>query len=632
MKKTAFYTLIIAFIISCGPTKNITTSKNTKVVQVAIDLVNVVEDKVTVRIHPGTITTDNVTFYIPETIPGTYSDDDYGKYVANLEVFSKSNTKLKVEKTSPNTWEIKNALTLEYIQYQVNDTYDIEAEHDIFSPSGNNFKKDEQFILNLHGLVGYIQNQEEYQYNIDINRPTTLEATTSLPKKASTTYTKATFENTQQIDSYLAKRYFEVIDNPIMYNKPNKEVFDIEGITIEVSVYSPNNIVKASSLRPNIENMMKAQKAYLGTMNTTDRYSILLYLSTVGPKDAQGFGALEHHKSTVVVLPEALPKETMDAAITDVVAHEFFHIVTPLNLHSTEIHKFKYNDPKMSQHLWMYEGITEYFAQHFQVHEGLTNSNEFYNTIVSKIANSKSYNDSLSFTKMSQNILDEPYASNYGNVYEKGALIGMCLDILMRENSNGKRGLLSLMQELTNRYGPNRPFKDKAIIPQITEMTYPAIGEFLEKHVIGTIPINYKTFFDKVGLEYNTYFVPTGYLIDTDTNTPYIDASQTDNTIFIRKGIELHSFFKDMELKGGDILKKVNGISYDLSNVYDLISQSNTWKEGDDITFVIERDGKERALSGKITKAQISKPTIIELQYLVEGPELRLRNSWLKGS
>jgi predicted metalloprotease with PDZ domain len=46
----------------------------------------------------------------------------------------------------------------------------------------------------------------------------------------------------------------------------------------------------------------------------------------------------------------------------DVVSHEFFHIVTPLSIHSKEIQDFDYNDPKMSEHLWMYEGVTEYFA------------------------------------------------------------------------------------------------------------------------------------------------------------------------------------------------------------------------------------------------------------------------------
>ena len=618
-------------MISCGSTQDVTISKNTTV-QVAIDLVDVIDDKVNVRIQPGTITTDDVTFYIPETVPGTYTDSDYGKYIEDLEVFSKTGSKLKVEKTSDNSWLIKGALKLGYIQYKVNDTYDIEAEHDIFSPSGTNFKEKEQFLLNLHGLVGYIKNQEEYTYNIDINRPEEIEATTSLSKQENVAYTKATFDTPIKIDSYLAKRYFEVIDNPIMYNAPNKEVFDIEGITIEVSVYSPNDVVKASDLRATIENMMQAQKKYLGAMNTTDRYSILLYLSTVGPEDAQGFGALEHHKSTVVVLPEMLPKEAMDGAIIDVVAHEFFHIVTPLNLHSTEIHKFRYNDPEMSQHLWMYEGITEYFAQHFQVQQGLVTSAEFYKTIVDKITNSKSYDDSLSFTKMSENILEEPYASNYGNVYEKGALIGMCLDILMRENSDGERSLLSLMQELTDRYGPNRPFEDHAIIPQITAMTYPAIGDFFEKHVIGTIPINYSAFFNKVGLEYNTLRLPTQYFLDMETRNPYIDANQADKTIFIRRGIELHSFFKELGIQGGDVIKAINGTEYDLSNIYSLMSQSASWKEGEAISFTIKREEEEMTLTGKVSVPLISKAAITELQYFQEGPELRLRQSWLKGS
>jgi predicted metalloprotease with PDZ domain len=47
------------------------------------------------------------------------------------------------------------------------------------------------------------------------------------------------------------------------------------------------------------------------------------------------------------------------------VTHEFFHIVTPLSIHSKEIQDFDYND-KMSEHLWMYEGVTEYFANLFK--------------------------------------------------------------------------------------------------------------------------------------------------------------------------------------------------------------------------------------------------------------------------
>ena len=55
----------------------------------------------------------------------------------------------------------------------------------------------------------------------------------------------------------------------------------------------------------------------------------------------------------------------------------------------------------MSEHLWMYEGFTEYFAQHFQVHEGLVSEDQFFGTMMDKINGSKAYDDELSFTKMS---------------------------------------------------------------------------------------------------------------------------------------------------------------------------------------------------------------------------------------
>ena len=84
---------------------------------------------------------------------------------------------------------------------------------------------------------------------------------------------------------------------------------------------------------------------------------------------------------------------------------------------------------------------------------------------------------------------------NTYNVYHKGALIGMCIDILMREESNGNRGILSLMKELSAKYGKNKPFVDDNLIAEITAMTYPSVGEFLKTHVEGDVPINYNEFF-----------------------------------------------------------------------------------------------------------------------------------------
>ena len=63
--------------------------------------------------------------------------------------------------------------------------------------------------------------------------------------------------------------------------------------------------------------------------------------------------------------------------IKRVALHEFMHIITPLNLHSEQIGNFDYVDPKMSKHLWLYEGITEYFANLILVRSDLITEREF---------------------------------------------------------------------------------------------------------------------------------------------------------------------------------------------------------------------------------------------------------------
>ena len=284
-------------------------------------------------------------------------------------------------------------------------------------------------------------------------------------------------------DSFLAKRYFDVIDNPILYARPNKETFKINDITVSLSLYSPNGTYKAIDLKERMEEMMIAQKAFLGDVDSTKEYNILLYLSQLNENDAQGFGALEHHTSTVGVLPESMSKDRLEQAMIDVVSHEFFHIVTPLSIHSKEIQYFDFNDPKMSQHLWMYEGTTEYFANLFQIQQNLIDEEEFYERIMQKVANAKGYDDAMSFTIMSKNILKEPYETNYANVYEKGALINMALDILIREKSNGQKGILWLMKQLSRKYGKDVPFEDDKLIDEIVDLTYPEVKIFFDNHV-----------------------------------------------------------------------------------------------------------------------------------------------------
>lgn len=530
-----------------------------------------------------------------------------------------------VAKTDENSWVIDNAEDLDKITYLVNDSFDIEGEEGIFSPAGTNIEKGENFLLNLHGFVGYFDDLKEQPYKLIINRPTNLIAGTSL-QVANSTASQGQAEST--IDSYSAARYFEIVDNPILYAKPDTTSINIQGMKVLLNVYSPNNVYSTEDIKPGVEKMISAQKQFLGEIDNTSNYSILVYLSDPENLDARGFGALEHHTSTVVVLPEVMPLSTLNKTMTDVVSHEFFHILTPLNVHSTEIHYFDYNAPKMSQHLWMYEGVTEYFANLFQVNQDLISQDDFYNRMASKIESSKNFDDEVPFTVMSKNILEEPYKSDYYNVYQKGALIGMALDIRLRELSNGEMGLLDLMKKLSGKYGKNKPFEDEELIPAIVSLTYPEIREFFSTHVTGSTPIPYPEVFEKVGLTLENTEVNTSYFINGQI--PYIDGNPETGALFFRKSIELNSFLEKLGVENEDILKSIDGTVYNLENAYQLIMKSQSWQEGEEIKMTIVRDGEEMILTGNISQPTDKQLLLKESDLPEDHPKVLLRKAWLE--
>jgi len=297
-------------------------------------------------------------------------------------------------------------------------------------------------------------------------------------------------------------------------------------------------------------------------------------------------------------------------------------------VHSKEIQYFDFNDPKMSQHLWMYEGTTEYFANLFQIQQGLIDEAEFYTRIMGKINNASSYNDSMSFTEMSKNVLVEPYKAEYANVYEKGALINMALDIELRELSNGEKGVLWLMKALSKKYGDSIPFEDDALIDEIVAMTYPEIRTFFDSHVLGETPIDYATYLAKVGLTNAEQQVESGYFLKGEV--PYIDVDQkNDNAIFIRKGIELNSFFSDLGVQGGDVIKSINETPINLEAIRGIIGASFGWTPETPVKMVVMRDGTEMTLEGVAGKAMVNEKSILPMEDASES-QIKLREAWMK--
>ena len=617
-----------ALLVGCGSTKNTASDLATSLpIETSINLSNITDDKAPVTINPGRFITETVTYRLPRVVQGTYSVSDFGKYIDDFKAFDYKGNEMVVNKADTNTWTIANAKQLDKITYLVNDTFDIEKSGGIgkdtpFSPSGTNIEPN-NYVLNLHGFIGYFDSLKNNQYKLDVTAATDFVRTSALQNVSS----KASSDGKTTTTSYLAPRYFDITDNPMMYGNLDVEEFQVGDIKIVLSVYSPNKVHTAKSLKDVVFKMMQAQKVYLGDVNATPRYDIYLYLSEGNEDSPKGYGALEHHTSTVVVLPESMDEASIASSMTDVVSHEFFHIVTPLSVHSEDVHYFDYNNPTFSKHLWMYEGVTEYFATLFQVDQGLVEESEFYNKIMSKIERSRSLNDAMSFTIMSENILKAPYKDQYLNVYQKGALIGMCIDILMREESNGDRGILSLMKELSNKYGKNKPFEDDKLIDEIAAMTYPSVGEFLNTHVVGDIPINYNNFFEKVGLEIAEGQIEANYILIN--GAPIVSGDPTKGIFFVASVLE-NSFWKEQGVKPNDIIKSIDGKEVTLQNANQVLGEVFGWKPGRDVEVKLDREGKEVIIKTTTTQGYTTGKALKQKENATEAPNA-LREAWLKG-
>jgi predicted metalloprotease with PDZ domain len=344
-----------------------------------------------------------------------------------------------------------------------------------------------------------------------------------------------------------------------------------------------------------------------------------------------GYGALEHSYSSLYYLPE-MPDNILVPQLREIAAHEFFHIITPLNIHSEEIQYFDYDNPKMSEHLWLYEGTTEYHAQSVQVKYGFYSAKEFLETMKTKMTEAEfGFNDTLPFTEMSKGCLDT-FEKQYPNVYAKGALIGMSLDLLLLHESKGKYGLMNLLNDLSKKYGKDKPFKDNELFDVITALAYPSVGSFLKTYVAGTARLPFKELLEYVGVNYThvektKQFTMGQIEIGYNPETKRLIVSGTKN---------MNDFGKKMGYAPGDEILQINGKKISPMSFKTFRENwTSTVKEGDKLTLLVMRktadgENKKVKLHSNVFKSEMSKYHIMNFDANATEEQLAIRKAWLE--
>ena len=586
--------------------------------QVFVNLNDIKNDKLQVDMVVPKISERDVEFHMPKTVPGTYSISDFGRFLSDVRAFDIEGNRLEVSKISTNRWKIKGN-GLYKLSYWVEDTYDSNKQNPIFEPSGTNFEAGVNFVLNTFGFVGYLDGYKENDFEVNVTRPVDFYGATSLPLR----------KKEKNTDQFYATNYFNLHDAPIMYCKPDTVTMKLGGAEILVSVYSPGKVLTSQQVMDNVSEILVAQKDYLGGELPVDKYAFIIYLFNKPPVSG-AYGALEHSYSSMYSLPEEVDPGFLSKTIRDIAAHEFFHIVTPLNIHSEEVGNFNFIDPQMSKHLWMYEGATEYAAYHVQVKSGLITQEEYLKVIEGKMQSAAKFNESIPFTEMSKGCL-KTYKDQYTNVYQKGALISMCVDLKLRILSKGAYGIQNLMKDLAKTYGKDVSFKDDELFDKITALTYPEMRPFFAKYVEGNTPLPFKELLGQVGIDYKTDLIKEKITLGDFRIA--IDLEKKE--IYVQDASGLNDFGKKLGIREGDVLESINGIKLTAENIQETVDQvrSNT-KKGKKLKLMVIREdesGKpyKKRLKAKTMAIKEVVPFYLELKENPTAEEVALRKAWI---
>lgn len=586
-----------------------------------VNLNKVVDDKLIIELTPPDITEAEAIFNFPAMVPGTYEIYNFGRFVSNLKVFGKNGAVINVQKLNSDSYKLSPANQVEKITYEVEDSWDTKIkEKVVFEPGGSNIEDSKNFVFNTHCFFGYFTGLKQRNFILEFDKPKGFYPSTGLNDLNIGT----------SKDVIKASDYNTLVDAPIMYNMPDTTTIMVANTKVLVSVYSPNSVITSKFAANNLSRLLYAQRDYLNGNLPVDKYAFLFYLTDKSTLSGAS-GALEHSYSSFYVLPE-LDTASIAQTLSDVCAHEFFHIVTPLNIHAEEIGDFDFNNPKMSEHLWLYEGLTEYSAHHAQVLAGLIGYDYFFQVMMDKYNNSlEMFNDTVPFTFMSKNVLTEHYHKQYNNVYEKGALINMCLDIMLRYYSDGKYGTQELMRDLAKKYGKDKSFKDADLFNDIEKLTYPEIRTFLNECVAGRKPLPMVEVFKMVGLELikerETETITLGGFgigyNDSTKRLVVIDVSNVD------------AFGKQFKYKVGDEIYSFNNRLFTLENAQEVVSSfMSSTKVGDKLKIEVYRKDKKgkyklKKLSGKVKKVKVTEKNIIDIYKDANEKQITARKTWL---
>jgi predicted metalloprotease with PDZ domain len=275
--------------------------------------------------------------------------------------------------------------------------------------------------------------------------------------------------------------------------------------------------------------------------------------------------------------------------------------------------------------LWFSEGVDTSAAEYIELRAGLLDEPHYLTQLGQEITELE---DRPAHTAQSaeQSSLDawlEKYP-RYGlpersiSYYNKGELLGVLLDLEMRDASHDQAGLRELFRSMNEQYAKQgKFFADSGAVREAAEaLSHAKLREFFQKYVSGVEEIPWDTFFAPVGLRVNR--------VQAVFADPGFEAVQKFDQSPVVAQVQPNSEASRAGLKSQDEILRING---QLTG-RDFEKQMANLAPGETMTVLVMREGTQRKLQWKLASRE---QTIFQVADLpkVTAEQKAHRAAWL---
>lgn len=547
------------------------------------------------------LTQPTLELKMPVWTPGSYLVREFAKNIESLTA-SANGKAVMAPKINKNTWHIATAgissVTIKYKVYSFEvsvRTSFVDITHGFLSTSG--------VFLYPKGMLA---------------QPSTIKI---VPYKEWTTVSTS-LEKVNGDQFTLTSPNFDILyDSPIEVGTQDVFGFDAAGVKYEVAMYGGGNYDK-ERLKTDMTKIIEAETAVFGE-NPNKHYTFIVH------NRQRGGGGLEHLSSTVLgASRDQYGTERGYLGFLGLVAHEHFHLWNVKRLRPIVLGPFDYENENYTTNLWIAEGFTAYYQNLSRLHAGIYSADGFLADAAADI-NTVENQPGTKIQPLAESSFDawiksyRPNENSYNtgiSYYDKGAVVGMLLDLEIINNSGGKQSLDDVMRYMYNTYykGKKRGYTDAEFKAGFEKFTGKNLDDFYAKYINGLAPVDYNKY-----LAYAGYKATDQLAAGNDPTLGISASNQAGGKKIVSMVLRGSAGWIDGINVGDEI------VSIDGTPVTDMATVMNGRKVGDKITVTVSRDGKAYNLPVTLLRNN-------RVNYKIEdagtptAQQLAVRKKWLK--